>query len=130
MALSAGDSGRPKAVINVTPMIDILLVLLIIFMMIGTHSTGFDAQVPQPAPEESSGLGQVVITVRGDGMVEINRGPLPVARLEARLKEIYRVRGDRVIFVGAARNLEFEPVIRVIDIARGVGLQHVALMPQ
>lgn len=119
------------AEINVTPMIDILLVLLILFMIIGPlRSTGFDTPVPEPATEAGSDAFSLVITVHADQTIDFNQETLPLAGLEARLREVYRTAGDRVVFVRAAEDLEFQPVIHVIDIARGAGLRRVALMPR
>ena len=132
MAMSLGGTGRPKADINVTPMIDVLLVLLIIFMVVVRLDTvGLDALVPQ-APNETSQRAEsqdVVITVNADGSVEVNQEHISADNLDARLRLLLQSRGNRVLFFRAAENLDFEPVARVIDLARGVGLTKVALMP-
>ena len=101
MAFPVGGSGRVKADINVTPMIDVLLVLLIIFMIVvQSDATGFDTKVPQQPKEDGpAALGEVVITVKGDQTVDVNQDTVPIIGLEARLKLVLQTRGDRVIFV-------------------------------
>jgi biopolymer transport protein ExbD len=124
-------STNRKADINVTPMIDVLLVLLIIFMTIDFRTTGLDAKVPQPAPADSANqpTTDIVVTVRSDDTVRLNQEPVALADLQSRLVTLYKNRPTRVLFVRAEGDPPFEQVARVIDLARGAGLERVALMP-
>ena len=130
MAMSTG--GRHQATINVTPMIDVLLVLLIIFMVVvNTESLGFDAQVPQPSTNSAPvDLQDIILTVHEDRTVSFNQELVQDADLEQRFTQIFRTRGNHVIFIGAHPDLDFEHVLHVLDIARGVGLDRVALLPK
>ncbi len=132
MAMAISNGGRAKAEINMTPMIDVLLVLIIIFMVITPlTSRGLRALVPQPAGDEpgNSGTGrEIVVTVRADGMMLLNREPLTFAALQSRLERLYKSGATRVIFVRGDRGIEFARVAEVIDMARGAGVYRVALM--
>ena len=124
--MTAGKTGE----INVTPMIDVLLVLIIIFMMIAPErSAGIDAQIPQPSTGKAGGR-QIVASVGEDGSVEINEQPVAWEDLDQRLRQIFAARPDGVLFVDGARKADFEDVARVFDTARGAGVSHVALMPK
>src|SRR5579862_3266866 len=104
--------------INVTPMIDVLLVLIIIFLVIAPEKpVGLDARIPQPAVGKSDGR-EIVVTVGEDGRVRINTQPVEWADLEGRLRSIFAARPDAVLFVGAARKTDFQDVARVVDTAR------------
>ena len=132
MAMSLG--GPAKADINVTPLIDVLLVLLIIFMVVNqSDAVGLDAKVPQPPKDnqvEAVNLQDIVVIVRGDETVDLNQERIRFADLETRFQQIFRNRGNHPIFLGAVAGLDFEPVIRVMDLARGAGLDQVALLPR
>ena len=118
-----------KAEINVTPMIDVLLVLLIIFMVLTPHTIGLDARVPGSSLDAGqSAPGEIVITVNGGGAIHLNEEAVPAANVASRLANLYRNRGNVTIFVRADPDLSFEPVAQLIDTARGVGLLRVALM--
>jgi biopolymer transport protein TolR len=121
-----------KAQINMTPMIDILLVLIIIFMVITPLTpTGLRTLVPQPAPpgvEAAAPASEIVITVCADGSVRLNQEPVPAGELRDRLIRLFRTATDHAIFIRGEKNLEFHSVAEVIDIAGGVGLTRVALM--
>ena len=124
--MTTGKQGE----INVTPMIDVLLVLIIIFMLIGPEkSTGLNAQIPQPANGKSSGR-EIVVRVGEDRSVRINSRPVAWEDLEPRLRQVFMMRPDGILFVSGARKADFEDVARVFDVARGAGIQHVALMPK
>jgi len=128
MAFTLSTKG-PRAEINVTPMIDVLLVLLIIFMVIAPHSIGLRARAPQPAPDNAApDPGVVVITVNGGGAIHVNEEAVAAGDVTARLTDLVRTRGNVTLFVRADRDITFEPVARLIDVARGVGLDRVALM--
>ena len=135
MAMSLGSGRGFRADINMTPMIDVLLVLIIIFMVIvPTTSRGLEALVPQnsqdPKPSTPTVNDDVVITVNGDRSVQINREPVTMAGLGGRLEAIFRANPNHVLFVRGAKGLEFQPIADVIDVARGAGLHRIALMTQ
>jgi biopolymer transport protein ExbD len=129
MGMATGGA-RSKAEINITPMIDLLLVLIIIFMVITPLTpAGLRTLVPQPpdaAAHESST--DIVVTVERDGSARLNAERIELLALHDRLSRIYQVRGDAVIFVRGDKRLEFWQIAAVIDIAKGAGLQRVALM--
>ena len=132
MAMSLGGSGGPKAEINMTPMIDVLLVLIIIFMVITPLTPkGLEALVPQPAPpnqKADSDQRTVVVSIAKDKSMMINTEATDEARLGPRLEEIFKTRAERVVFVKGDPDLEFQTVAKVIDIAKGVGIDKVGLM--
>ncbi|MGC9971589.1 MAG: biopolymer transporter ExbD [Bryobacteraceae bacterium] len=130
MAMSIGGANRIKAEMNVTPMIDVLLVLLVIFMLVSPlKPTGLPTLVPQAGGDRPPGQStDLVLTVRSDGTLDLNQEAVERANLPARLAQIFKFRGDRVIFVRGEGNLEFGPVAQVMDIARGAGMTRVALM--
>ncbi len=132
MAIRGGVAGGRKAEINVTPLIDVLLVLLIIFMVIApVPSTGFNALAPQPPPPGASAEPRredIVITMAANGALEINQEAVQMDNLPARLRRIFEVRGNAVIFLRGANELDFANVARVIEAAHTAGLDRVALM--
>jgi biopolymer transport protein ExbD len=133
MGMAVGGARGPKADINMTPMIDVLLVLIIIFMVITPLTPhGLEALVPQPPPPNAkpnqSDQRTVVIVLNKDGSMEINNEPTDENKLGARLEDIFKTRAERVVFVKGDPDLEFAPVARAIDIAHGAGIDKVGLM--
>jgi len=132
MGMAVGGKGGAKADINMTPMIDVLLVLIIIFMVITPLTPkGLEAIVPQPAqPNQQSEADQrlVVVSINADKTMLINAETTDETKLGSRLEEIFKTRAERVIFVKGDSDLEFQYVARVIDIAKGVGIDKVGLM--
>ena len=133
MAMAVGGSRGPKADINMTPMIDVLLVLIIIFMVITPLTPhGLEALVPQPPPPNQkpnlSDQRTVVIVIEKDGSIKINQDPVQESNLQQRLEDIFKTRAERVVFVKGDPDLEFAPVARAIDIAHGAGIDKVGLM--
>jgi len=93
--------------------------------------TGLNTAVPQPPrAEDRTQPTEVVVTVRDDDSVQLNREPVALADLQQRLAVIYKNHPSRVLFVRGEGRLEFQQVARVIDLARGAGLERVALMPR
>ncbi|MEO5922859.1 MAG: biopolymer transporter ExbD [Bryobacteraceae bacterium] len=128
MAMNVG--GRSQATINVTPMIDVLLVLLIIFMVVvNSDAVGLDARVPEQSKEKGDANPQDIVIIVHDVAVSLNQDEVQDADLEGRLTQVFRTRGDHLIFIGAEADLDFERVVHVMDVARGVGLNHIAMLP-
>jgi biopolymer transport protein TolR len=128
-----GSAGGPKADINMTPMIDVLLVLLIIFMVITPMTPhGLEALVPQPPPPGAQATAAdnrtVVVIIEKDKSMMINTEPTDEQRLGKRLEDIFKTRAERVVFVKGHPDLEYQNVARVIDIAKGAGIDKVGLM--
>ena len=128
-----GPSGGVKSDINMTPMIDVLLVLIIIFMVITPLTPkGLEALVPQPPPPNAkpnqSDQRSVVITIYANHNLAINSEPTDESRLGARLEEIFKTRAERVVFVKGDPSLEFQWVAKAIDVAHGAGIDKGGLM--
>jgi biopolymer transport protein ExbD len=123
MAMSVGgNNGGPSSDINVTPLIDVLLVLIIIFMVITPH--GLNALVPQPPkhPEKPNPSDDrtIVVQVLDGGVLKINETPETWDQLGTELGNIYKTRAEKVMFVKADDDIPFAQVARVIDITQGV----------
>ncbi len=133
MAMNMGNRGAIKAEINITPMIDVLLVLIIMFMVIvPMKPVGLPSQVPQPSPDASPtpvDPRHIVVFVKGQGRLELNRQPLETGALHQKLQSIFQGRPDGVVFIDAEPALAFREIAEVIDIARGAGVTSVGLMP-
>ncbi len=133
MSMSTGGKGGPSSEINMTPMIDVLLVLIIIFMVITPLTPkGLEARVPQPPPPNSPPPPEndrtVVIIIEKDKSLKINAESVLFENLPKRLEDIFKTRAERVCFVKGDPDLEFQEVAKVIDVAKGVGIDQVGLM--
>jgi biopolymer transport protein TolR len=126
-------SSKTAAVINMTPMIDILLVLLITFLLLPNHSKGLPSEVPEPAPESRPSAADrldSVLHIRKDRSIDIDSHPVLLLELEGRLKTLFVTRPGGVLFIEGAPELEYADVASVIDIARGAGWNRVGLMTE
>jgi len=133
MGMAVGGQGGPKSDINMTPMIDVLLVLIIIFMVITPLTPkGLEALVPQPPPpgqkQTLSDQRTVVIVIDDKHHMMINSEDTDEAHLGDRLTEIFKTRAERVVFVKGDPSLEFLWVAKAIDIAHGAQIDKVGLM--
>jgi len=138
MAFSMSGNGSSVAQINITPLIDVLLVLIIVFMVVVSMSKekGLEAQIPQPATEanqQPQALGTIVIQIVWGGkdqppVLKINQENVSWGDLHNRLQDIFKRRAQRVAFVRGDDDVDFEYVADVIDIARNAGVDRVGLL--
>ncbi len=135
MAMGSGNPSEGlQNEINVTPMIDVLLVLLIIFMMVIPMSRkALDLQLPDPTPDntpQGPPPSQIVLEVLPGNTFRINSQPVSKNDLGKRLKEIYDPRPDKIIFVKGDPAVKYSDVITAMDVARGAGVKVIAATPK
>jgi biopolymer transport protein TolR len=133
MGMSVGGGYHQKAEMNVTPLIDVLLVLIIIFLLVLPKvPVGLKADAPPQADGKPAAPREdIILTVFRDETVQLNQDPaIAMKDLDARLRVVFASTTNHVIFVRGSKDLEFHYIAEVIDIAKGVGLNRVALMPQ
>src|SRR4029077_2356933 len=131
MAMSVGGKRGIVSEMNVVPLIDILLVLLVIFMMIPRDTKGLDALIPQQStqPLDKSVMDEVVvIQVFADGTLKINQEPVAFDKLGPRIEEIFKQRATRVAFIRGDQPVEFGVVANVIDVMHTAGIASVGLL--
>jgi biopolymer transport protein TolR len=131
--MAMGVVGGKRGIVsemNVVPLIDILLVLLVIFMIIPHHQKGLQAVLPQQSerqePEVPAEI--IVVEITSDGAVRINQSAVQPDQLGARLQEIFALRPDRVAFLQADRSLEFQAVAQVLDLMHTAGAAPIGLL--
>ena len=117
--------------INVTPMIDVLLVLLVVFMISVQFRSLLSVNVPPPSDQSKPGRSapQVVLEVKEDGSYAINGTVTGIETLSERLRELTEGGKRNLIFVRAAPRRPYREVIRAVDLAKGAGFQIVGYMP-
>lgn len=135
MAMAVGGSGKLNSTPNVTPMIDILLVLLIVFMIIVPQTQhGLHAQVPQPPKHHQQNnsqqniVVQVLGTANGPATYKINQTTVPLSQLQGQLANIFSTRAQKVMFIKADAKLNYSQVEAVVDRATGAGVDHIGII--
>jgi len=133
MGMQVGDpNGGVFVEMDVVPLIDILLVLLVIFMIIPHHQKGLDAKIPQPAPPTQTSdpdAAVIIVQVLASGELRIDQDPVAWDDLANRLEAIYREHANKVAFIRGEAPVEFAYVARVVDIMHGSGISVGLLTP-
>jgi biopolymer transport protein ExbD len=131
MGMNVGGGGQ-RADINVTPMIDVLLVLIIIFLVITpTAERGLHTLIPQPSNVDlpkNQPIFDLVVSVAKGNVISINQEPVDLAALPQKLASLYVTAHGAHFFVRGDRDIDFEEVAKVIDAARGAGWNQIGLM--
>lgn len=132
MGMNLGGGGGPKSEINVTPLVDVVLVLLIIFMVVQPLlQMGYDVQVPPntntPPPTEPN-RDQIIVSVTANNEVYLNKEKVEMGNLPIRIGEILRNRGSKIVFFSAEDGVNYGMAMKVMDAVRNNGAKNIGIV--